>query len=130
LLLLLSLQAAAARCPCDGAIASMLRLLAARKGSEFGEQAAVTAAIAVDIAWVLAALAHHSAAHQNAIRLEGAIPLLVSLLEGPAQSDEQVKTRSAQCLVLRGVRRIAGQQTAWCGARTPRPKCRLERIFR
>ena len=77
--------AAAARFPSDGAIASMLRLLGARKGSEFGEQAAATAAVAVDIAWVLAALSHHSDAHQNAIRLDGGIPLLVSLLEGPAQ---------------------------------------------
>jgi hypothetical protein len=77
--------AAAARFPSDGAIASMLRLLGARKGSEFGEQAAATAAVAVDIAWVLAALSYHSDAHQNAIRLGGGIPLLVSLLEGPAQ---------------------------------------------
>jgi hypothetical protein len=68
----------------------MLRLLNARKGSEFGENAEATASIAINITWALAALARDDVGHQNAIRKGGGIALLVSLLKGPAQLDLQL----------------------------------------
>mmetsp|Transcript_34332 Transcript_34332/g.65587 ORF Transcript_34332/g.65587 Transcript_34332/m.65587 type:complete len:245 (-) Transcript_34332:9-743(-) len=77
---------AARRCPVEK-IAPMLKLLGARKGSEFGETAERTASIAINIAWSLSSLSRDSPEHQNRIRSEDGIPLLVSLLQGPGLQD-------------------------------------------